>query len=171
RRDVYAEHALARQTGDQLRVQAVNALDDDELVRRQLHQPPLQALALNEVETRQAHFFAANQLRKMFVEQRHIDRLQRLESQRAVFVARRELTVDKVVIHLQRERTQTVRQKLDRQTLGEGRFTGRRWPGNHDNARALCLVSPANLVGNTGNALFVQRLRHQQQFLNGIAPD
>ena len=102
----------------------MDTLDDDDLIGMQLHDMTFFALCRCEVEFGELHFFPAHQGLQVFVEKLDVQCLQHLKVVFAIFVARRFLAVDEIVIEFQRVRAQAVRQKLHGQSLGEGCLPG-----------------------------------------------
>ena len=142
--------------GDALRqpaVEAVDALDDEQLVRREAHLPPLRALAGEEVELRNVHLFARKQSGNLFVDELEVERLERLEVRPAVAVERRALAVYEIVVELERPRAYTRGEQLDAQTARRGGLAGARRPREAEQPH---LGTRLYLLGDVAQHLRVQ---------------
>ena len=113
---------------------------------------------LGEVEHRQLHLPARQQLAQLAVEEVHVQRVEVLEVQVAVSVAGRVLAVHEVIVERQRHGAQAVGHQLHGQPLAEGGLARRRRPG-HQHETHLPPGS-RDAVGYGGNLLLVQRLGH-----------
>ena len=91
------------------------------------------ALAEFEGERWQQDFAPIQQFRQMLAEERHIQRADGFEVERAVLLQRDAVAVKIVVIQLNHQRLKPDNVQVECQSLGERRFAGRRRPGNqHD---------------------------------------
>ena len=124
-RNIDSVFPLARDRRGQAIVEPVDAFDDQNLFRPELHgRPPVGRRPTTEdkIEPRCGHRSAVHELRQMIVEELEIDGLQSLEIRLPILVEWRVLTVDVIVVQRQRDRLQTVDPELDSQPLGKGRF-------------------------------------------------
>ena len=105
----------------------------------------------------------------MLVEKRHIECLQYLKIIVATLVPRRLFPIHKVIIQRQGKGVDAVSQQLDGETFGEG---GLARSGRAGNEYQPYLVPPAgDLVGDLGDALFVQCLRDENDLADATIGD
>ena len=107
-------------------VEAVDTLDDENLVRREAHLISLRALAGDKVELGDVDLLTREQRRDLFVDQIQIKRLQRFEVRLPVAVKRRALTVHKIIVKFKRCRLYPRGEQLHAQTARRGRLAGAR---------------------------------------------
>ena len=149
----------------ELVVEPVNALEDDDRPVGQIQRNPLVApVAGVEVEARYQYPLSGHEPQQVIVQQLDVDGLQTLEVVAAVGVQGGQLPGDKVVVQCDRDGVPAQDLQLNRQLLGEGRFSrGRRTGDQHQPD----LVAPVvQTVGDLGDLLVVQGLDHLNE-----APD
>jgi hypothetical protein len=154
----------------QRRVQAVDALQQQDLVRLEVQRRSRipEALAVHEVEAGGPNLLTREQARQVIVQQRQIDGFEGLEVVPAFRIARRAFPVDVVVVERDRARQDAVDLELHREPLDEGRLAGRRRSGDADD---LQLVGPGgDLVGDAPDPLLVKALGGPDQ-LRDVAGD
>ena len=120
RADVDAEFALRRKGVRKAVIQSVNTLDDEDVLRSELHEIALVlGLAGLEVELRHLNSLTVQKLRHLLVEQLDVESLEAFEIIVSVLVARAELAVAVIVVQSDRMRFKTVGTQLDRQSMGK----------------------------------------------------
>ncbi len=102
----------------------MDAFKDDDLIVAQLGVTPCLALAFKEVEAGHLHLFASQQPGQGVVKKRQVDGVQVLKIVIALCIARRQLTVNKVIVQLHRKGVQPLRQQLYGQPLGKSCLAG-----------------------------------------------
>ena len=148
--DEHAVDGFRVQSLGQRRIQPVDALDKHHLPFPQANWRAARiALAEFEGERWQQDLAPIQQFRQMLAEERHIQRADGFEVERAVLLQRDAVAVEIVVIQRNHQRLKPDDVQVERQSLGERRLAGRRRPGNqHD-----FLVLDGNIRRNVGNWL------------------
>src|SRR5579859_7052050 len=99
RRNIYAEGAFVRDFFDQIRVHAVNALGDDDVIVGERNHVARQTLAEPEVEAGKLHWLALHQVKQITVQTLQVERFQRLEVILAIAVPGGKFAVYEIIVH------------------------------------------------------------------------
>ncbi len=114
RADIYLEFILVRKLFRQFRIQAVNSLDHQDVVRPQLlGLRPILLMSRYKVETRYYNLPASKQFLKLTIEQFNIYSLQAFEIKSSRLILRILFPLHKIIIHGNRMRRQSIRPKLN----------------------------------------------------------
>ena len=159
----------AGEAGQQSRVQAVDAFQNDELAFFELHDVAGLAAAEVEAELGQLDFLAGNQLLEVGLEPGGVEGFERFKLVSSLFVFGRLLPVEEVIIQLEREGRNALGQELDREALGKSGFARRRRPGNQHDAGLLGALH--HQAGNFGDAMLVESLGDENQFADPLGLD
>ena len=163
-RGVDAEFGLRRYVASEHGVEGVYAFEDEDgVVLQAQERAALLALAGEEIVAGQFYLLALNQGIHLRVEQRDVHGLDVFEVVLAAFVNRCFLAVHEVVVQRYGHGAFARCHELHRQALGEGCLAARRWSGDEDD---LDFGPCGNLVGQTGEALLLQRLGDVDQFVS-----
>ena len=125
-RHIDLEDMLLRQRGRQLRVEAVNAFNEQNLVGFQPHAVVLiHAPAQLEAVGGQIHLLAPEQRREVSLQPLQIESIQTLVVQLPVGVARRSVAVHEIVVERNHLRRQHIGHQMDAEPLCCGRLARR----------------------------------------------
>ena len=156
RRDIDTELLRFGDLRGELRVQGVDALDDENVVG--LHAQLLAALLAAsrlEVIFRQLYLLATEERVELVVDELEIEGIDALVVIFALVVLGRVLTVDKIVVERNLQRFDAVGQQVYAQTLAGGGLSGGRRTGEEHEFHVL---AAGNLVGDLGELLLLQGL-------------
>lgn len=164
--DEHAVDGFRVQPLGQRRIQPVNALDNHHLPFPQANWRAARiALAEFEGERWQQDLAPIQQFRQMLAEERHIQRADGFEVERAVLLQWDAVAVKVVVIQRNHQRLKPDDVQVECQSLGERCLAGRRRPGNqHD-----FLVLDGNIRRNVGNRLVVQRFIQSDEVAEAVS--
>ena len=146
----------------------MNPFDDQNMALAHLQRfARIFAAACLKIVTRRLNRSTRQQLDQLFIEQRQVQCVNRLEIVVACGVARRLVAIEEIVVQRNRHRINTMYPQLNPQSLGKRRLAGRGRPGNQDQLDLLPLI--CDPVGNLRHFFFMQSFRNPHQFNKTIA--
>ena len=158
RADIDTELLVRRQRIGHLLIQAVDALDDQDII---LAQGEIIAFVLppagDKIEPRNLHLLPVQKSQHILIKLLHVDGSERLKIIVPLLILRRVLAVDEIIVRLHRMGLHAQRSQLNAQPVGKGSFARRRRAGDHNDLPS----GLHNRLGDIADLLFLQRLLHQ----------